>query len=113
MKRSNMIKKYQQKGYNDRYPLEIETWVWGDSGIPDWLTDNCNIKELTDFGDIIPERNLTNEGGYIITKAGSASTLVKTKSEEDFICFGKKLNNSTVIFSLTPIQLSLLYEEVV
>lgn len=92
-----------QKGYNPKYPKEIETWKLGEN-IPDWLLDVCKVESINEFGEIkLAIRKLTN--GYSLINSGSNVSLVSTKSNDDFICFG-----DNHIFSLTEKQMSILYK---
>jgi len=100
--------KYIQCGKNDKYPKEILVWrVNDDKNIPDWIIDNCKIKNIIDNKFIIETRN-TNTGGLDFIAAGSNAVLFSTKAKNDYACYDYETKK---IFSLTEIQLGLLYEK--
>ena len=102
----------EQRGYNNAFPLTIETWKWGDQ-LPDWLSDRCNISKILEDGTLVPTTNENSRGGYTIQMAGSTAALVSTTSKDDFVCFGVKEDKTVVVFSLTPTKLNLLYEKII
>lgn len=95
---------YIQSGRNEKYPSQIETWQKGEIPLPSWISDNCKIAGI-EGTNLIPCFRGIFGGGYEIVREGGQS-LVSTKSEKDFICFG-----DGKIFSLTPEQLKLLYQQ--
>lgn len=95
---------FVQSGRNDKYPKQIDTWTKGEA-VPEWISDNCKIIGI-EGTNLIPEFRKVNGGGYEIVKE-NGSSLVSTKNDSDFICFGDGR-----IFSLTQKQIGLLYTEI-
>lgn len=93
-----------QSGYNDRYPLKIETWRLGEE-IPDWLSDRAKINFIDGDGNLTLDIHETSSGGYEIINSGGTGTLILLKSKRDYVCMG-----DGVIFPLSEIQLNLLYK---
>lgn len=100
-----MAVKYKQRGYNSLFPNEIEVWKYGEE-VPEWLSDRARIKFVDGYGNAILDLIDNTKGGYEIKDSSGTSVLARTTSREDYICFEK---SSGTIFSLTPIQLKLLY----
>ena len=99
--------KYKQCGKNDKYPEEILVWRIDDTkNIPDWIIDNCKIKNITD--KVILDTRNTSTGGVEFIASGSNAILFSTKTKNDYACYDQKTKK---IFSLTEIQLNLLYEK--
>lgn len=97
----------KQSGKNDKYPEEILVWRVNDTkNIPEWIVDNCKVKNITEDQIIIDTRN-TNTGGLEFLTSGSNGVLFSTKTKEDYACYDPKTKK---IFSLTEKQLELLYE---
>lgn len=100
--------KYRQCGKNDKYPEEILVWKINDTkNTPDWIVDNCKVKNIINKEIILDTRN-TNTGGVEFIAAGSNAVLFSAKTKEDYACYDPKTKK---IFSLTEIQLKLLYEK--
>ena len=96
----------KQRGRNIKYPEKINYWIYGKLPVPEWLSDITRIKGVNaETGEAILDMKKTNTGGYELTESGGNRTIIKTKSMEDYVCFG----NGT-LFSLTPNQFNLLYE---
>lgn len=95
---------YIQCGRNDRYPKEIETWRYNiDDSLPEWISDNCKIGKVDEFGKLHPTVRNGSKGGYeILNEHGTA--LITTHNDTDYICYGEKK-----LFVLTEKQLRLLY----
>lgn len=95
---------YQQAGKNDKYPQTIETWRKGDK-VPEWLSDICKVTFVDGNGDITLESRETSTGGYELISSTGNETVIKTINSNDYVCRG----DNGKIFSLTQIQLDLLY----
>lgn len=100
---------FKQSGHNDAFPEEIEIWKLGDP-IPEWLSDRCKVSFLDGDGNITIETRETSSGGIDIINASGIGTLVELKSRRDYVC-KERGNNNSRIFSLSEIQLNLLYQE--
>lgn len=95
-----------QRGENNKYPMEIETWKFGEK-IPEWLSDRANVKFIDGEGNItLNTRDLNNNGREIISSDG-VNTLIRLNTADSYVCFSK----SHPLISLRPIQLELLYVE--
>ncbi len=96
--------KYNQRGYNSKYPQEIITWRYG-SPIPSWLSNIAKVAGLDEItGNPILSIRFLKKGGYEIIDSGGGMALVQTRGKEDYVCLG-----DGKIFSLTPKQFDLLY----
>lgn len=100
---------YKQSGRNDAYPDEIETWKFGEN-IPDWISDICKVKFIDAEGNMTLDTRDTNTGGVEIISSDGARVAIKLNNKSDIVCYCSKTKK---IFVLTPIQLSLLYKEVI
>lgn len=100
---------YKQSGRNDKYPDEIVTWRFGET-IPDWLSDACKIKFIDGEGNKTLETRSTNTGGIEFVNSEGTGVVVKMRNKKDILCYDQRTKR---IFSLNPIQLSLLYKEVI
>lgn len=98
---------YRQKGENNKYPREIETWKFGEL-IPEWLSDTAKVLyQDGGTGEIHLDTTPLNTGGFEIKDSGGIGVLVKVMHKEDFVC--RDLIKRAPLFTLTPIQLNLLY----
>lgn len=103
-----MNKQYKQRGVNNAYPLEIETWKWGED-IPEWLSDLAKIGAIdSETNKVFLEHRELSAGGYELLDSSGSGTLVRTTSKGDYVCrdLSKKKGG---LFVLTPIQLNLIY----
>ena len=95
-----------QRGENDKYPKNIETWKFGEK-VPEWLSDRASIKFMDGEGNLtLNYRNLSNGGKEIISSDG-ITTLIKLDTFDSYVCF----STDHQLISLKPIQLELLYRE--
>lgn len=94
----------KQRGYNDKYPETIEAWRLNEK-IPEWLSDRAKITFIDGSGNVTLDKTDDPDGGYAIKDASGTRELVRTKSKDDYVCFG---NNK--VFSLSRKQLEILYE---
>lgn len=97
----------KQKGKNNKFPKEIETWRLGET-IPEWLSDIAKVKFVDGSGNLTLDITETNTGGYEIKSSDGTRILVGCEDKEDYICIGLDKDNRE-IFSLNPIALGLLY----
>ena len=99
--------RYEQRGYNSRFPVIIkDTWKIGEL-VPEWLSDRAKINYIDDnTGNVGLDLVETNNGGYIIRDSSGSSDLVHLISRDDLVCCDI-MNN---IFSLTKKQIELLYD---
>ena len=98
---------YRQKGENNRYPKKIETWKFGEP-IPEWLSDIAKVLyQDGGTGEIHLDTTPLNTGGYEIKDSGGTGVLIRVMHAEDLVC--RNLIERASLFTLTPIQLSLLY----
>lgn len=102
-----------QRGRNQKYPNKIEIWRPGDK-VPEWLSDVAKIdhidpesgeKKLKTFSTI-SLISADDKCGYGIYAADGKTTLVKTETDKDYICYGDRK-----LFSLTEKQIELLYKD--
>lgn len=101
-----MERVYKQRGYNGKFPEEVKVWIKG-SIVPEWLSNVSKVVGMNSTtGDTTIETRELSAGGYEIIDSSGTGTLVRTKSEEDYVCFGRGS-----IFSLSPKQFKLLYDE--
>lgn len=100
---------YVQFGKNDAWPREIEVWKLGDP-IPEWLSDQGKVSFVDGDGNITLETHETSSGGFEIVASGGTGTLVMMKDKKDYVAIGKENNK---IFSLSDIQLNLLYKPLI
>lgn len=100
--------RFIQRGENPKYPVIIECWRRGETPVPEWLTDQSRIQQISDDGTPVLLTRETNAGGYEIVDAAGSSVLVKTQSDQDYICYAEGYK----IFSLTPKQMEHLYTEI-
>lgn len=101
---------YVQRGWNEKYPAKIITWKLGQP-VPEWLSDLAKIAAIdANTNRVYLQTRDNNQGGYELLTSSGNSKLVTTKSRSDVICkdISRKIGG---IFSLTPIQFRLLYEE--
>jgi hypothetical protein len=104
-----MCEKYKQSGRNDKYPDEISIWKITDmEKIPEWIIDNCKIKNITADSKIILQTRNTNTGGVEFITADGNNVLFSTKTKDSYACYDYKTKK---IFSLTKDQLDLLYDK--
>ena len=104
-----MEKTYKQKGKNNKYPTTIQVWKLGDS-VPEWLSNIAKVGAINEnTGELSLFTRDTNTGGFELLDSGGTISLVKTKSRKDYVC--KPLESRGPVFSLTPLQLKMLYEE--
>lgn len=96
---------WTQRGRNNLYPETIEIWKIGDK-VPEWLSDRAKI-EMVDLGnaDKILKTTELSSGGYEIYEASGKNVLVRVP-KEGTVCFGDNR-----VFSLSKMELDLLYEE--
>lgn len=100
------MRTYKQRGRNNNFPGEILAWKIGDP-VPEWLSDRASIAYIDDVtGNVGLNMTETSSGGYIIKDASGTADLVKLVSREDYVC---KSTDNDRIFSLSHLQLSLLY----
>jgi len=94
-----------QRGRNSKYPSKIEVWREGDL-VPEWLSDRARVESVDlGSGEKILKINKLSSGGIEIISSDWTNTLIKTSGEGDYVCFGDNR-----IFSLSEIQLNLLYK---
>jgi hypothetical protein len=99
-----MIKKYEQAGYNPKYPRKIESWdTKGD--IPEWLSDRAKVI-LGPLNEFILKTRPTSSGGMEIINSEDTAVLISTRFKDDHICWGDQ-----TLFVLTEKQLELLYDQ--
>lgn len=94
-----------QRGYNPKYPENIDTWKIGDK-VPEWLSDRASVKFIDGEGNITLNINQINTGGFEIKNSGNQGILIKTDTPDSLICFSQGYG----IFKLRPKQLNLLYK---
>ena len=97
---------YKQRGENNLFPNTINTWVRGDK-VPEWLSDIAKVNFIDAEGNKYLEMSDISAGGYEIKESSGVNALVRASGRDSIICFG-----DGKIFSLTPKQLSILYEEI-
>lgn len=98
--------RYKQIGYNNKYPIIVETWKIGEK-IPDWLSDVSKVSFIDGNGDVTLDWIKNDTGGVEIKDSTGINILIKTDKATDIIC--KDINNSN-IFHLSKEQFDLLYE---
>ena len=96
--------RWKQRGYNGKYPREIETWQHGEH-VPEWLIRLAKVKFIDGEGNVTLEFRETSVGPELLESSGR-NPLVKMREKSDFICLG-----DDHIFSLTEKQINLLYEQ--
>ena len=101
------MSKFIQSGLNEKYPKEILTWTIDERPIPDWISERCKITGILENGDPVLSTNNNSSGGFDFISAGSSSVFLSTKGRNDYICYDPKTKQ---IFSLRPLQLTLLYK---
>ena len=94
-----------QRGMNDRYPDEIETWKLGDK-IPEWLSDKAQVIFIDGEGNLTLNIRDLNSGGKEIIGSDGKSILVKMETPKSLVCYSPR----RTIFSLRQEQIDLLYE---
>lgn len=97
--------KMTQRGMNDRYPDEIETWKLGDK-IPEWLSDKAQVVFIDGEGNLTLNIRDLNSGGKEIIGSDGKSILVKMETPKSLVCYSPR----RPIFSLRQEQIDLLYE---
>lgn len=96
----------KQSGKNNKFPDIIETWRLGEK-VPSWLSSVCKVGFLVGDEIRLEVKQVGNkDGGYELISSGSYLPIVKTKTSDDYVCFG-----DGKLFSLSPTQLKLLYKE--
>lgn len=98
---------YVQTGKNDAWPKEIEIWKLGDP-IPEWLSDQGKISFVDGEGNLTLETHETSSGGLEIVGSSGTGALVVMRDKKDYVAYGEGK-----IFSLSDIQLNLLYKPVI
>lgn len=99
---------YKQSGRNSNYPDEIETWRFGEK-IPDWISDIAKIKFIDAEGNMTLETRETNTGGIEIIGSDGTRVILRLSNKSNIVCY---CSETKKLFALTPLQLSLLYKEV-
>lgn len=94
-----------QRGMNDRYPEEIDTWKLGEK-IPEWLSDKAQVIFIDGEGNLTLNMRDLNSGGKEIISADGKNILVKMETPKSHVCYSPK----KPIFSLRQEQIELLYE---
>lgn len=97
--------KYTQRGRNDKYPRNIETWRYGEP-VPEWMSDVCKVKFIDALGNITLDYRETNTGGLEFISSAGDRTIISVGTKEDYVCWG-----DSRLFTLRPIQLDLLYKK--
>jgi hypothetical protein len=97
--------KMTQRGMNDIYPDEIETWKLGDK-IPEWLSDKAQVIFIDGEGNLTLNIRDLNSGGKEIIGSDGKSILVKMETPKSLVCYSPR----RPIFSLRQEQIDLLYE---
>lgn len=100
------MRKYVQYGFNPSWPLEIETWSYGEK-VPEWLSDEAKVLFIDGSGNITLETRELNTGGFEIMKSSGSEVLVKLINKTDLVAYDLKTSR---IFPITKKQLELLYD---
>lgn len=95
----------KQLGYNKKYPETVDTWKFGSTSVPEWLSDRAKVKFIDGEGNLTLDILETNTGGYEIKNTEGTGALLLVPGKDDFVCYG-----DGKIFSLTPVQFKLLYK---
>lgn len=98
--------KYVIKGENPFYPVEVETWKYGEK-VPSWLIEICKIECFdSNNNPVLTTKNKTNKGGceYV---GSDGKVIFRTSNETD--CIVKDVNSPS-IYVMSDLKFKLLYK---
>lgn len=98
--------KYKQRGWNPDYPATVDVWRYGEP-IPEWLSDQVRIEEISEEGNPIMTERRTNSGYIEIIGSDGTSVVVRLRNTESVIIY----SSTHPLISLTSHQFELLYED--
>lgn len=100
------MRRYVIKGENPFYPVEVETWRFGEK-VPSWLIEICKIESFDSNNEpILTTKNKSDKGGceYV---GSEGKVIFRTSSETDYIV---KDVNSSSIYVMSDLKFKLLYK---
>lgn len=104
MKKSN----YKQRGYNAYFPKVLDTWVFGENPVPEWLVDLAEVKILTGDGIINLDTRRHSDGSYDILQSGKTGVLVHVGGISWIVCHDQETGR---LMGLSPEVFEILYKK--